>query len=63
MRKSRYSDNQILGILQQNERGMSSAQFYKWRSKFGGMDALIMKRYRELEEENRIFKKYVCRQK
>ena len=51
MRKSRYSDSQIMAILKQNEEGvsvpdlcrehgMSSAQFYKWRAKFGGMDAL-----------------------
>jgi putative transposase len=50
MRKSRFSDSQILAILKQNEQGLavgdicrehgvSSAQFYKWRSKFGGMDA------------------------
>ena len=68
MRKSRYSDSQILAILKQNERGigvpelcrehgMSSAQFYKWRSKFGGMDASMMKRLKELEDENRRLKK------
>ncbi len=68
MRKSRYSDNQILGILKQNEagvsvpdlcreHGMSSAQFYKWRSKFGGMDTSLMKRMKALEEENRRLKK------
>jgi putative transposase len=49
MRKSKYSDSQIMAILKQNEQGvsvqdlcrehgMSSAQFYNWRSKFGGMD-------------------------
>jgi len=68
MRKSRYTDSQILAILKQNEQGvsvpelcrehgMSSAQFYKWRSKFGGMDASLMKRMKELEEENRRLKK------
>ena len=68
MRKSRYSDSQILTILKQNEQGigvpelcgehgMSSAQFYKWRSKFGGMDASMMKRLKELEDENRRLKK------
>ena len=68
MKKSRYSDSQILGILKQNEQGisvpelcrehgMSSAQFYKWRSKFGGMDASLMKRLKELEEENQRLKK------
>jgi putative transposase len=36
---------------------MSSATFYKWRSKFGGMDASLMSRLKELEEENRRLKK------
>lgn len=68
MKKSRYSDSQILAILKQNEQGisvpelcrehgMSSAQFYKWRSKFGGMDASLMKRLKALEEENQRLKK------
>lgn len=68
MRKSRYTDTQILSILKQNEEGvsvpdlcrehgMSSAQFYKWRSKFGGMDASMMKRMKALEDENRRLKK------
>jgi len=39
------------------EHGMSSAQFYKWRAKFGGMDASMMKRLKELEDENRRIKK------
>ena len=68
MKKSRYSDSQILAILRQNEagtkvvdlcreHGMSEATFYKWRAKFGGMDASLMKRLKELEEENRRLKK------
>ena len=68
MRKSRYTDAQILSILKQaeagtpvpelcREHGMSSATFYKWRSKFGGMDASLMKRLKELEDENRRLKK------
>ena len=68
MRKSRYSDSQILSILKQaeagtpvpdlcREHGMSSATFYKWRSKYGGMDASLMARLKELEEENRRLKK------
>ena len=68
MRKSRYSDSRILAILKQNEQGvsvpdlcrehgMSSAQFYKWRAKFGGMDASMMKRLKELEAENKRLKK------
>ena len=68
MRKSRYSDSQIIAILKQadagtpvpalcREHGMSSALFYKWRSKFGGMDASIIKRLKELESENARLKK------
>lgn len=68
MRKSKYSDSQVLAILNQNESGisipdlcrehfMSSAQFYKWRAKFGGMDASLMKIMKELEEENKRLKK------
>ena len=68
MKKSRYTDSQILSILKQNEsgtsvadlcreHGMSNASFYKWRSKFGGMDASLMKRMKELEDENRRLKK------
>lgn len=68
MRKSRYTDSQIMAIIKQNEagvavnelcreHGMSSAQFYKWRAKYGGMDASMMKRLKELEEENRRLKK------
>ena len=68
MRKSRYSDSQIMAILKQaeagtpvpalcREHGMSSALFYKWRSKFGGMDASMIKRLKELESENARLKK------
>jgi putative transposase len=39
------------------EHGMSSATFYKWRSKYGGMDASMMSRLKELEAENRQLKK------
>lgn len=63
MKKSRFTDSQILVILKQaengipvpelcREHGMSSASFYKWRSKFGGMDVSLMARMRELEQEN-----------
>ena len=68
MKKSRYSDSQIMAILKQaeagipvpelcREHGMSSASFYKWRSKYGGMDASMMSRLKELEEENRRLKR------
>jgi putative transposase len=39
------------------EHGMSSASFYKWRAKYGGMDGSLMKRMKELEDENRRLKK------
>ena len=64
----RFTDSQILSVLKQaengvpvpdlcREHGMSSATFYKWRTKFGGMDASMMTRLKELEEENRRLKK------
>ena len=45
------------------EHGMSNATFYKWRSKFGGMDASLMKRMKELEDENRRLKKMYAEEK
>jgi putative transposase len=68
VKKSRFSDSQIIAILKQaeagkpvpelrREYGISSATFYKWRSKFGGMDASLMARLKELEDENRRLKK------
>jgi putative transposase len=68
MKKSRYTDSQILSILKQaeagtpvpelcREHGMSTATFYKWRAKYGGMDVSMMTRMKELEEENRRLKK------
>lgn len=68
MKTSRFTDSQILSILKQaesgipvptlcREHGMSSASFYKWRAKFGGMDASLMARLRELEAENAKLKK------
>lgn len=68
MKKSRFSESQIIHILKQaesgtpvpqlcREHGMSSASFYKWRSKYGGMDASMMVRMKELEDENRRLKK------
>ena len=67
MRKSKFTESQIMAILKQNEagvpvpelcreHGISSASFYKWRSKYGGMDTSLMKRMKELEEENRRLK-------
>ena len=69
MKRSRFSDSQIIAVLKQAEagtpvpelcrtHGISSATFYKWqRSKFGGMDASMMSRLKELEDENRRLKK------
>ena len=68
MKKSRFSDSQSMAILKQaeqgvpvaelcREHGMSNASFYKWHAKYGGMDAPMMKRLRELENENRRLKK------
>ena len=68
MKKSRFTDSQILAILKQAEAGapvpelcrehnISSATFYKWRARYGGMDASLMTRMKGLEEENRRLKK------
>jgi putative transposase len=68
MKTSRFTESQIINILKQaeagspvpelcREHGMSSASFYKWRSKYGGMDASMMSRMKELEDENRRLKK------
>ena len=73
MKKSRYTDSQILAILKQNEagtsvadlcreHGMSDAIFYKWRSKYGGMDVSDAKRLKQLEDENRRLKKLLADQ-
>ena len=68
MKTSRFTDSQIIAILKQaeggspvpelcREHGISNATFYKWRSEFGGMDASLMARMKELEDENRRLKK------
>lgn len=68
MKKSRFSDSQIIAVLKQAEAGMpvpelcrehgiSSATFYKRRSKFGGMEVSMVARMKELEDENRRLKK------
>jgi putative transposase len=68
MRKSRFSDAQIMGILRQVEGGLamgdvcrehaiSSATFYKWRSKYGGMDTSMISDMKVMEDENRRLKK------
>lgn len=71
MKKSRFSDSQIIEAIKRveaglsvpalcRELGISSATFYKWRSKYGGMDVSLMARMKELEAENaRLRKMYV----
>ena len=68
MKMTRYSEPQILAILRQaegggpvaelcREHGMSNASFYKWRAKYGGMDASMIAQTKVLEDENRRLKK------
>ena len=68
MKQSRFTDSQIIAFLKQaeagtpvpevcREHGISSATFYKWCSKYAGMDASLMTRMRELEAENARLKK------
>jgi putative transposase len=68
MRKSRFSETQIVSILKQADAGMqvkdicrqhgiSDATYYKWKSKYGGMDASDLKRVKELEAENARLKR------
>jgi putative transposase len=74
MKKTRHTDSQIISILKQNEsgtsvaelcreHGMSQASFYKWRSKYGGMDMSLMKKMKELEDENRRLKRMYAEEK
>jgi len=71
MRKSRYTEEQIFGLIKQadagvnvaelcRKEGFSTATFYKWRAKFGGMEASDAKRLRELEGENAKLKKLLA---
>jgi putative transposase len=68
MKKSRFTDTQIMGVLRQSEagiavpdlcreHGISAATFYKWRSKYGGMDASMITEMKDIQEENRRLKK------
>ena len=67
MKKSRYSETQIVRILKEvesgklvkdtcREYGISDATYYNWKAKYGGMEASDVKRLKELEEENRRLK-------
>ena len=71
MRKSKYTEEQIIGFLRQVEAGMavkelgrkhgfSDASFYKWRAKYGGMNVPDAKRLKELESENGKLKRLLA---
>lgn len=71
MRRSRFSEEQIIGILKEQEAGMptadvcrrhgvSSATFYKWKARFGGLEVSEAKRLRQLEDENAKLKKLLA---
>jgi putative transposase len=71
MKKSRFSEEQVIGFLKQAEAGIpikdlcrkggfSDATFYKWRARFGGMDVADAKRLRELEAENSKLKRLLA---
>ncbi len=73
MKRKRFSEEQIIGVLKESEagaktddicrrHGVSSATFYSWRKKYGGMDASEAKRLRELEIENAKLKRIVADQ-
>jgi putative transposase len=73
MRKSRFTEEQIISILKEVERGgktgevirrhgISTETFYRWRRKYGGMQVPEAKRLRALEEENRRLKRVVADQ-
>ncbi|MBW1904703.1 MAG: transposase [Deltaproteobacteria bacterium] len=71
MKRHRYTEEQIIGILKEAEagvpladlvrkHGISSASFYAWRKKYGGMEVSDAKKLRALEDENRRLKKLVA---
>ena len=71
MKMTRLTEPQIMGVLRQaeagvavpelcREHGISSATFYKWRAKYGGMDASMMSQMKALEDENRRLKKLLA---
>ena len=73
MKRKRFTEEQIIGVLRESEagaktddicrrHGISSATFYTWRKKYGGMDASEAKRLRELEIENAKLKRIVADQ-
>ncbi len=73
MRKSRFSEEQIISILSEQERGIATAEvcrthgisqgtFYKWKAKFGGMDVSDARKLKSLETENARLKKLLAEQ-
>ena len=71
MKRSRFTEEQIIGILREQEtgvataevcrrHGVSSATFYKWKAKFGGMDVSEARRLKALEEENAKLKRMLA---
>lgn len=71
MKKSRFSEEQIIGILKQSEAGMktpdlcrehgiSAATFYGWKQKYGGMDVSEAQKLKAMEDENRRLKQLVA---
>ena len=71
MRRSRYREEQIIGILKEHQAGLpaaelcrkyevSGATFYKWRSKYGGMEVSDARKLKGLEDENRRLKKLLA---
>jgi putative transposase len=71
MKGSRFTEEQIIGILREQEsgsktadvcrkHGVSDATFYKWKAKFGGMEVSDARRLRQLEEENARLKKLLA---
>lgn len=71
MKRTRYTEEQIIGILKEAESGLpvdqlirkhgiSGGTFYRWKSKYGGMDVSEAKRLKALEEENRRLKRLVA---
>ena len=73
MKRNRFTDEQIIGILKEHEagapvselcrkHGVSDASIYKWKAKFGGMDVSEAKRLKQLEDENAKLKKLLAEQ-
>ena len=71
MRKTRFTEEQIIGLLKEHQAGLSAAEvcrkhgisdatFYKWRSRFGGMEVSDARKLKGLEDENRKLKKLLA---